>query len=105
MVRSPSPPHSGVEVCSRAGHRRFGRPRVGGGSYASNVAKTGTAAANWGGNVPADVIERRLRSRPWSAWLAHVVNWPEMSCFGDSPEEPVAEQRAIFTEQKVLDLR
>src|SRR5438093_4799389 len=64
MVRSPSPPHSGVEVRSHAGYRRLGRPRVGGGSYASNVAKTGTVAASWGGNEPADVIERQLRSRP-----------------------------------------
>ena len=46
-----------------------------------------------------NVVERQVRCPPWSdTWLAHVINWPEMSRFGDSADDALARLRTDFAE-------
>src|SRR2546425_4064318 len=47
----------------------------------------------------SNVVERQVRGPPWSdTWFAHVINWPEMSRFGDSAGDALASLRTEFAE-------
>jgi len=54
----------------------------------------------------SNVVERHVSCPPWSGtWFAHVINWPEMSRFGDSGGEALASLRTDFAEWKAADER